>query len=129
MKLLNCHIMSGSPHGVLVSRVILLTTFDSANVNPVAFSIALLALHIVTIADLLAIWGVSNQLQLSARQIAGLALVLSFLTFALSFVALLGGSCSHLGVLDGLSIAAQVTGDVKCSSFNSVSSVASFNVT
>lgn len=73
---------------MLVGRVILLTTFDSANMDPVAFTIALLTLHVVTIADLLAIWGVSNQLQLGARQIASLALVLSFLTFALSFVAL-----------------------------------------
>ena len=73
---------------MLEGRVILLTTSDSANMDPVALTIALLALHVIAIADLLAIWGVSYQLQLGARQIAGLALIFSFLAFALSFVAL-----------------------------------------
>ena len=49
-------------------------SFDSTNVNAPTLVVALLAFHIVLVANLLAIWGMSPEFQLGTGQIGGLVL-------------------------------------------------------
>ena len=66
---------------MVAGRMLLTTVLDATDVHSAALPIALVALHVVAVADFLSVWCMCDQLQLGPRQKGGLKRLAALSTF------------------------------------------------